>query len=351
MPSNPIITQPTERDIAILKDLYRYRVLTTQHLRKKYFPHSSYVKNKIYAMKKSNWIIPFPLVGKNGRKQTTCYRLTDTALAILRDQGELINKKAAKLRVRDNMLPYVLATNDVMIELFPYGWELYESRETKANYNLNRNDLIHGELVSPTGKRYALYILMERTKDENMRRIIREIKSDKFPNYIVLAKGEESRNHFVERATEANNMMSITGELSVMDFNYGIKYLQSGFSDKTIFERIIQSPETPFEVVPFSGDRSPFQYKVMHKGEEKYLVNLMNADIMKIRAINHYAEDINRAERFQEKHYRVLVLVIPEMKTTIKQLMQGNPLVSYMDVGDKMIQNESWMRKKVPIVQ
>lgn len=346
MPSNPVITVPMERDIAILKDLYRYRVLTTQQLKKKYFPHNTYAKNKIYAMKKSRWIITFPLVGSDGKKKTTCYRLTDTALTVLKDWGEPINKKAARLRVRDNMLPYVLAANDVMVELFPYGWEFCDSRETKAKYNLNRGDLIHGELVSPSGERYGLYILMERTKDENMRKIVKEIQEGKLPNYIVLAKGVQSRNHFIERATEAHKEISISGSLSIMHYDFGLTYLKSGFSDKTTFKDIIQSSDTPFEVISFTGDDTPFKYKVRHKGEEKYLVNLLGTDIMMMRTINHYAEDHARAERFNESRYRVLVLTTSQMEPTVKGLMQGNPLVDYLKVKDELIRK--WQRVTVP---
>jgi hypothetical protein len=85
---------------------------------------------------------------------------------------------------------------------------------------------------------------------------------------------------------------------------------------------------------------------VRHKGEEKYLVNLLGTDIMMMRTINHYAEDHARAERFNESRYRVLVLTTSQMEPTVKGLMQGNPLVDYLKVKDELIRK--WQRVTVP---
>ncbi|MFD1363125.1 replication-relaxation family protein [Lentibacillus salinarum] len=368
MPRAPKITRPTKKDISLLWDLYQYRVLTTEQIKRRYYAESkAYVNQKLYTMRKSGLIVSdtYP---RPDRKGFAYHQITDTGISLMKQYGYECPVKADSLRIGKKMLPYIFETNEVMVQLTPYGWRMKDSRQIKHEYNLNRGDQIHGSLTADDGTEYGFYVLEENTTAENILKVIQEIRtlSDRKPdepriqNFMIFAKGQGSIDHFINRAnTEKRNhrdeitqqKLRTSGSLSVMELTSGIKYLQSGFSDKTTFEHIIQSPETPFKAIPFSGDQTPFQYKVMRKGEEMYLVNLINTDIMMTRAINHYAEDMNRAERFNEERYRVLVLTTPEMEHTVRQLMQGNPLVDYLKVGDKMIQNESWLRKKVPIVQ
>ncbi|WP_170070412.1 replication-relaxation family protein [Planifilum fimeticola] len=318
--------------MAILQDLYRYRILTTDQLRRRYFSNSkSYVYQKVHAMKKSGLIISI----HREFGGTAYYRLTDAGISFLKKQGIPVTKGTKDLYVSPRLLPYLVMSNDIMVELSPYGWEMQDSRETKARYRgLNRSGNIQGTLISPDGTEYGFFVLMESTRDQNMLKMIKEIETSGITNFLIFAKGRDSIWHFIERSREKK--LVTNGALCVMDYAFGVEYLKSRLSDKRHFKRIFQDEQAPVHWLAPS-DRTRFECIARYRDEEVYLVNLLDTDLMKVEAVHHYLGDIPRLQRFGEKLRRVLVLTEPGLRDLHGELLGESQYICYLELSRNRI--------------
>lgn len=322
MPSAPYVKRVTERDVALLSDLYRYRLLTTDQIRRRHFPGSrSYVDQKLHAMRNSRMISSFTLRGsrsREGKKGITCHRITDTGITCLRRQGIAVEGKAYRLKVSAYTIPYVLAANDLMVELTPHGWRFQDSRSVKRQFNLNQGDYIHGMLTDPEGKGYGLYILEEGTLPQNLGKIISEIRDAKHPglqNFLLFAKGADSYYSFINRACFPEKRspsdpepqpLVVAGELKVVPFKLGKALYKEfpttgkwlGAAARQLGARIL-----PAQTVGADGGRASFGTVIEHEGKEKYMVSLFDSDLMMMERLRRY----NR-EKYEQEGRRVAVI-------------------------------------------
>lgn len=346
MPQNPVIRQLSLRDLQILYDLYQYRVLTTEQIKKRYFANSkSYVNQKLHAMRNSHLITTFPVSRGNGKRGMACHRLTDTGIACLKEQGMPVKYRASDLQVTPGAIPYLLAANDIMIELTPYGWTMRDSRETKALYNLNRGDIIHGTLISPDGTEYGLYVLMAGTFEHNMAKIIQEIRATSMgeaglTNFMIFTKGAASFSHFIERATEPKvnpakpfedaQPLIVGGALCVLPYRFGIQYLKAISIDNDLVKFFTRyGSVTPIQ------NRTPFKWLIRHNGDEKYLVNLLDTDLMKIHDLKRYL-----THQYQEDGHRVLIMT--HMRDKHEELLDGAFGIDFQEIDPKEIEAIEW---------
>lgn len=340
--ANARVREIQERDLAILYDLYRYRVLTTDQIKRKYFSDSKYyVNRKLNMLRNSGWISTFSVSRNDGRKGRAHHRLTDRGINVLKVHGYSIKRKAFDLLVTDESLPYLIEANNIMVELSPHDWKMRDSRETKERYNMNRGDQMHGTLLSPNGTEYGFFVLEKGTLDKNMAKVVQEIwaTSEGLTHFIIFAKGMDSIRHFVERSREQKLVTS--GSLCVMDLAFGIEYLQSRLSDKRSFKRIFQDERAPVYWLGPSTKRR-FECIARYQEEEVYFVNLLDTDLMKVEAIHNYLGDLPRMQRFGEKPRRVLVLTTPELKSLheelLEELLGESPYIGYLELSRKQIQ-------------
>lgn len=313
-------------DIAILHDLYRYRMLTTRHILKKHFNGRSYGYRKIYILKNSGYITSFPLINK-GRKETSCYRITDRGINLLQEKGIVTeNIRAADLQVSKERLTYLNDINTIMVDLTSYGWEMKDSRETKQIYNLDRRSLIQGLLISPDGMEYGLYLIAGEAEEKTIVRALNEIDQPVIPNHIIFVKSMQSYNNFI-KIREQNNIINQSIHLLTYS-DYSLNVLKRLPTEKHFVNFFTKY----FSFVQKSTNPN-FDYVVEHEGEEKYLVNLMTNDLMrlfrvkKIYTIDRYRQDGRKvilvsplAEQLKAdfKHYPhidVISLPLPEETT------------------------------------
>ena len=335
------VKQIQKRDLDILHDLYRYRVLTTEQIKRKHFPDSKYyVNRKLNMLRNSGWITTYS-VSRNGRKGKAHHRLTDRGITQLRKNGYSTEYKADALRVSNELLVYLHEANNIMVELSPYGWEMQDSRETKKRYNMNRGDQIHGTLISSDGTEYGFFVLEKGTLDRNMAKVVQEIRATSeggagLTHFTIFAKGRDSIHHFVERAREKKLVTS--GSLCIMDYTFGIEYLQSRLSDKSSFKRIFQDERSPIRWLAPSTKRR-FECIARYQEEEVYFVNLLDTDLMKVEAIQNYLRDLARMQRFGEKPRRILVLTEPKLKELHAELLGESRNICYLELSRKQIQS------------
>lgn len=315
-------------DLAILHDLYRYRMLTTRHILKKHFNGGSYGYRKIYILKNSGYITSFPLTNR-GRKETSCYRITDRGIRILQDEGIVTeNVRAADLQVSRERLTYLNDINTLMVELTSFGWQMKDSREVKQTYNLDRRSLIQGLLISPDGTEYGLYLIAGEAEERTIVRALNEIDQPVIPNHIVFVKSMQSYNSFI-KIREQNNV--INQSIHLLTFSdYSLHVLQR-LPTKNHFVNLFTNY---FASVKDSANPN-FDYVVQYEGEEKYLVNLMTNDLMRIfRVKKFYTVDRYRQDgkkviiasplelESEFKHYphiSVLSLPLPEVSLPVSQ--------------------------------
>lgn len=345
MPRNAWITKPQARDIAILYDLYKYRILTTAQIKRLYFPNSKrYVDEKMRAMRNSRLIGTYTQ-RRPGRKGFAYHRILQKGLNLLKEKGYDIQYKPTDLTVSSGMRPYIIAANDIMTYVTPHGWRMKDSREVKHEYGLNHGDQIHGSLTSPEGTEYGLFVLEKDTLVKNLGKVAYEIKATSkknvgLTNFLIFAKGQPSIDHFVEIAnTEKRNSqgkpiqkkLRPSGSLCVLPLDYGVTYLNSRLSDKSYFESIFQQTKAPARWHAPS-DKSRFEFIAEYKDKEVYVVNMLDTDLTKVDAIESYLIDRRRMARFKEATRDILVVTDERLLDYHRELIGTHRNVQYLSL-------------------
>ena len=193
----------SDKELNVLKDLYHYRLLTTEQIKRKFFSDSKYyVDRALYRLRNRKIITSSIFKGSRGKgkKGHTVHRLTETGLECLARHGMSVEVQSPQLYVRPNQMHYLTMANDVMVDLTLAGWEVWDSRKIKKEYNLDKKMNIAGLLINPEGKRFGYYVLDSAVMNATLGKIQAEIK-DNYPsikNFIIFTKGQRSYEQFME---------------------------------------------------------------------------------------------------------------------------------------------------------
>mgnify|MGYP000987239286 CR=1 FL=1 len=294
-----------ERDLNILLDLYNFRALTTEQIKRKYFQESEHYVNKVlYKLRKERFINSNTLKGSRDKKKGISYhRLTEKGMECLARHGVAVEGFIQNLYVKPAKLHYVLSANDVMTDLTQSGWQALDSRGIKKRFNLDDRMNILGLLVDPEGKRYGYYVMEEGITRANLGKMVAEIRDSYavVKNFIIFTKGARSYSQFINFAFNpplkrienqyVAQLPLYTGyDLKVVNFNIGRQRYKLYPTEKKWLNAL--ATYYNFEVIsdkPSEG-RQSFETIIRYKGEEMYFVDLTDTDITKIRAINSYTE-------------------------------------------------------------
>jgi Replication-relaxation len=352
----------TEREFHILSDLYNYRALTTDQIRRKYFSDSKYAVD--YVLKKlrqRKMIRSNTLRGsRDKRKGYSYHRITEQGMECLARRGMMINDHAGNLYVKPNYLPYVLLANDVMVDLTKAGWEVWDSRKVKREYNLDKGKQIHGLLIAPNGKKYGYYTMAKGIMINNLAKIITEIRDthEYIGNFIVFSKGKGSHDQFIKYATDppakreggkmiAQKPLYIGYDLKVLPMKLGIGILSKyptrekwiralarhiGFE---VISDISESADNGIEGTGRNGtvrqhSRQSFPTIIRHKGEEKYFVDLTDTNLTLVSKINSY----NQHDYILENKRKVIVTIFDEQQKEILNLDNPNIELLLLNAND-----------------
>ncbi|WP_050179625.1 replication-relaxation family protein [Domibacillus robiginosus] len=329
MSEKQVVKSIQPRDIEMLHILYQYRALSTQQLMRRFQMTSHYANKKTHVLRNSDWIYSLPILSEKGRKMGACHCLTDKGISQLQKIGIPVERKAEDLKVTRSFLPYLLSANDLMIDLAPFGWRMRDSREIKSMYGLNRGNNIHGSLISPDGTEYGFYIFMSRSLPKYIMKVVREIKESTMHNFIIFTKGQASFSDFILKAVNPGKELITGGSLKVMPYTFGKTYLQFMDNEKNIFHVLSEHDITPLSEKPLLY--SAFDRLVQHDGEEKYLVSLLDTDLMKIYSLKRY-----RKEAYDRDQRRILVLT--HMREFHQELLQDVHHIDYEDIHPSEIQ-------------
>ncbi|WP_197076619.1 replication-relaxation family protein [Domibacillus indicus] len=329
MGGKQVVKRIQPRDVEMLHMLYQYRALSTQQLMR-YFQMSAYYANKkTHIMRNSDWIKSLPILSEKTRKIGAYHCLTDKGISMLQKQGIPTNRKAEDLKVTRRFLPYLLSANDLMIDLAPFGWTMRDSREIKSMYGLNRGNNIHGSLTSPGGTEYGFYIFMSRTLPKYVMKVVREIKESAIHNFIIFTKGQASFRDFISEAACPGKELITGGSLNVMPYTFGKAYLQFMADERNMLRVLSEHNITSLSEKPRLY--TTFDRLVEHNGEEKYLVSLLDTDLMKVYSLKRY-----RKEAFDRDQRRILILT--HMKQFHQELLKDVHHLDYEEVHPSEIQ-------------
>lgn len=290
----------TERDIALLHELYKLREMSKTQCLALFFPNNEvYGKKRIEVMRQARIILSITRYAKElGRLQATL-RITERGLHMLVERGLVQERevRARDLELSDKQRSYILDANEISFKVkhVPY----LDSRAIKRKYNLNRGDLVLGSL-SPSEGDYMLYILTAGVYGSTVKRIVDEISVhlkkravdgvsadiNGIAGYLIYYRDEEARDTF-----ERYSVGLVTG---------GVPIHLLPYSDRGIFvtrelifgeveavlhlmERTI-GQEAAIRYLPSS--KYHFDYGVTYKdGSSKYIINSLTGNKIKLERI------------------------------------------------------------------
>lgn len=340
----------TDLDLRILESLYEYRALNIEQLRKLHKLTENYSYRKMRILRISGYVRNRPIRGyqKGKKNQGKYFRITNAGLNVLREHGVLPDKRVVRIEVTEEYIPYLLATNDIMVNLKGYGWELTDSRKIKASMGINRNDLIHGMIQNPkTGSNdYGIYIFLETVSIQIIEKMLREIKnytlkeSNYLSDYILFKRGQEGIRELINQIMSEGNsdVLSRVSSLKLLPYVYGKLYLRAFDEEENVLEYAIEqesglSFKRRFKHSELNPKYSGLDTVVLHDGEEKYFVNLLDNDLKKIYEIRQY-----RKEYYETDGRKVLVYVMDQLREIHEELLKDVHHVEYLE-GNANVMN------------
>src|SRR5690625_3274465 len=299
-----------KQDVELLYQLYKNRALSTaqiMHIRKL---SKWYVYKILGDLRKKGYIYTNHIKGNyiiGQTRQGNYHRISNKGIRLLKKNGYMVNRTANELRVTTHRLPYLLVGHDLCIRLQDLGWEYTDSRAIKMLKQLNKGDMLHGTLINPNGnKEYCIYILLQTIQPNTLKSIKREIMRNPFENILVIARGLESYQSVIKSFTDKHSVIK-GGSVKVLPFQFAQSYLNIssdnyGNHKHFLTELGLELLSTPSNKNVFETNID-FDYLVKHNGEEKYFMDMLDNDLMKLRTIGEY-----RKERYKRDGRKVLVL-------------------------------------------
>lgn len=201
----------------VLEEIFRMRMLTTEQLGKVIFSSDWYASYFMREMENQK-LVRGQYLYDGRRRVGKGFVITDTGIAYLRERGVTGGPKLAKHNVvkretaknGETPIPaaqkrlYLAQVNNIYAELTPYGIHVYDSREWKKKYNLDRTTSIRGGIKLPDGTEYGFYLLAPSrtlTVEEN------GLKTKIFDDYEVSDYALERTMKELESIAEGNSGM------------------------------------------------------------------------------------------------------------------------------------------------
>lgn len=332
MPKQPTIYEERRRKLKlnILEDLYNLRALTTEQLSSRFDYSIRHIGRITRELQAEQLLITEKVRGYERHKgfQGNYYRISTKGIRYLNQADFKTSRTADQLRVSEYYLPYILSLNDLYLRVEPHGWEVINSRDVKAKFNLNRGDNIHGMLISPDGTKYGIYIFLNSVIEYNMKKIKSEISrynNTDFPNMLILCKNEDGFNQVVSELHEFTDIVKYV-TFKVLPFGFGIKYLKTFGSKYKELDFLSNFGVTPYPEADISEAPMGLETVVIHEDEEKYLVNMLDNDLEKLRTIRNY-----RKERYEFDGRKVLI--VTNMDKVIPELLEDIHHIDYLHIA------------------
>lgn len=318
----------TERDYAILNSLYKYRTLTTRQINRIFFgnrKNKSYIYTRMYYFRNQGLIETRPIVNQHGRKETSCYMLTDVGIKFLFEQGIIEHVQQAKdIQVEGYRLLNTIEINEIYAQLSEYGWEMIDSRKVKEIFQMDRTSLIQGLLINTDKERFAIYHVSENPRSATVNRMVNEIKKNKsIRDVLVFVKGPAGYERFL---TALHEKQVTTASVRIFAYDVGIYLMKAIGTQKGLEYLYEQYGEVALSTITFP-------YLIKNNDKEMYIAELLTNNQMTKKSIYQY-----HTYAYQQDGKPLLVLCWPHQVEKYKQDFQEYPHITFIGVEKELLE-------------
>lgn len=279
----------SDKKLGILKDLLKYRAMTTLQIENKYSPDShDYCMKLLYQLRQSKYIASETYRGsRKGKKGMSYHRLAQAGLECLARNGVNVDVTLEAVYVKPSRLYYLLMTNDISLILEMGGWSVSNSRVTKKRHNLDDRSIIQGELTNPSGAKFGFYVLGNSAQVTTIGLIQAEIRANyaQLHDCIVFAKGKAAYESFVKKAFYPSNkrvngewvkqMPLYTGyDIQIIPSSLLVDRLAKYPTDKSWITALSKSFQFELVSLGVTEKRQTFSTIIRYQGEEMYFADL-----------------------------------------------------------------------------
>ncbi|WP_188623248.1 replication-relaxation family protein [Caldalkalibacillus thermarum] len=275
-----VIKQVTERDLGILRDLYRFRVMNGEQIRRLYFgEHEAYTYRKLYIMRNSGWIRSRKIARhlSDASRIEAVHYITDRGLRVLREHQLIGDEEieAKDLHIKKENMDSYLDFVDLYVELKDSGYTFVDSRELKKKYRTNRGDLYKGSIIDRDGNEYFVYIIKGGARESTLRRVLFEAEKNTMEvplcRNLILFRGVKSYDEFL-------GMMDshVLASACLMPFGFACQYLRHYQGSQHLVNLITKHGEAREN---HDHLKSVYPYIIRCGESEKYVADLMMNDL------------------------------------------------------------------------
>lgn len=333
----------SDRENAILNDLYEYRVMTTEQIKKIHFDNKGYYVNKVLMNMRKRKLIKSSILknSRKGKKGFSYHRLTETGLEYL-SRYDMSVEGQSSLYARPKQVAYLLMVSDLVAELTNTDWEIWDSRKVKKEYNLDKRMNIQGMAITPDKKKYGLYILAENSSVQTIGKIQSEIEANAIllHDYLIIGKGKNSFVEFTNKAVEPLTTNENAKPTS-LNTGYAIKvYPYTPFITKAKafrtenewIKKLCNYYGYKIKSMDFIENRQSFPIIIEHNGKEWYFVDLTDSDLKKYRDIEVYAKSFS-SQSWEKRDIIAVSLSVPtQVNFNLEELPAvENEILSFKD--------------------
>lgn len=343
----------TDFEKKLLKFIYECRAVTFEQLAH-HFGRTQNVIYKIVSKLSKQRLIStegVSYIKKSGSNfQGKCVFLTSKGISILRKFDTSVNRSAVRNKPTRNQLPFVLLANEIKIYIDEEYWEFLDSRDAKDYFNRNYNELFNGLLRNKESQLeniiYVLPALSNRKNAEpsekyfyllsnELKKHYEQMKANNVStnkgvqhyihSYMFFCKSEEWFHFLLDKISDIGkgSFISRVKSVRVMPFNYGINLFQRNSTKikqaKFVTELIqLQFGSSDFKIYYINDSKIKsfgIKYKMRFKGEESFVVDLMDFDLVKVNLLKYYTEDVFKLNGSKE----VIVITSTEWREFIER--------------------------------
>lgn len=327
-----------QRDLDLLYKMYKHRALSTAQIAHIRRLGKWYVYEKLNQLRREGYIYTENIRGNyipSQSRQGKYHRLSGKGITLLREHDYSVSGTTDDLKLGKYRLPYLLVSNDLVFSLKESGWIFKEGRKVKRVYELNRNDHFQGTLTNPdNNKEYVLYVFLKKVRSDTLARIRREIIRNPFENILICTRGNDSFRAIIEAFYGKKKKLIKGGSIKVLPFGFARSYLNISSDNEKVHRRFLE--ELGIKILPNSEftenntSNVKFDYLVEHNNEQKYFVDLLDNDLMKMLNILSY-----RKEEYERDGRKILALTSASNFhiSLHRQLLEGIHHIEYLGVN------------------
>lgn len=347
----------------ILKEIYRMRGLTIDQLCEVVFDTRHYAYKFLKEMQ-SDGYLGEKMNMSNRRRLGKLYYCTDKGIERLYKNG-LIEKQ---LKSKDNKphnasLKYVINTNNVYAALTPYGIHMYDSREWKKKYGMDRNSMVRGGLKLRDGREIAIYCFFSPDQiskaglsNAMLQSFRREIK--KFPqsSRIAVICYDSDIYKRVLQAVDKDKELGSFEELLVIPYgteDFGLNVLRISRDQKerqTLIESHLNA-RLFIEHPALTGNRQDFVNYVgkFPDGREEYIIDYLSFNRVVLQHLDtHYHE---QAYNKDQRQVSILCWLpnVKELKTRYQAYKHVKIVgISIQNIKEEYLPNLPKVKMQIP---